>query len=146
MRAATWPWPAAHDAHLTNLERQSFFGPREGAGSDLLASEAHSGQRISINTGQTINPDLDVHPTGVFTISPRPTSIDVETRQSLVVYDPEGHALSTITKDRLSLLFACFNKHRDMHMRWRCQHSRALLKPLQSFCVGTRKDAPQRIT
>ena len=64
-----------------------------------------------INTGQTIIPDLDIHPTGVFTILPGPTFIDVEAGQSqlFVVPDPEGRArawraLSTITRDRLSPL------------------------------------------
>ena len=47
LRAAIRPWPAAHDAHLTNLERTSSCHPTEGVKADVLASEVHLGQHIS---------------------------------------------------------------------------------------------------
>ena len=68
-------------------------------------------KQISINTGQTINPDLDIHPTGRFTIAPAGSSIDTRTGLPMLsaVHDAEGQALSTITTERLSLLHA--SKH-----------------------------------
>ena len=54
------PWPASCDLDLSNLERQSFFDPEECWHTDLLATEPHLGKKVSINTEQTINPDLDI--------------------------------------------------------------------------------------
>ena len=48
---------------------------------NLLATNPHLGQVISINTGQTASPDLGICPTGMFTIAPVGRSIDPKTRQ-----------------------------------------------------------------
>ena len=109
-------WPASCDLVFSNLERQSFFDPEECQDTDLLATEPHLGKQISINTGQTINPDLDIHPTGRFTIAPAGSSIDIRTRLPMLsaVHDAEGQALSTITTERLGLLHASFKTQHQM--------------------------------
>ena len=82
----------------------------------MLATEPHLGKQISINTGQTINPDLDIHPTGRFTIAPASSSIDTRTGLPMLsaVHDAEGQALSTITTERLGLLRASFKTQQQM--------------------------------
>ena len=115
-QAARRPWPMSCDLTLSNIERQSFFYPKECQLDDLLATNPHLGQFISINTGQTVNPDLDVCPTGMFTIAPVRSSIDPETSQpsQFAVHDPEGQTLSTITQGRLALLHAQFYANHGM--------------------------------
>lgn len=118
-KAARRPWPRGSDPNFPNLERQSFFHPEECQTDDLLATEPHLGRYISINTGQTVNPDLDIYPTGLFTIAPVRVSSDAETGQptQFAIHDPEGQALSTITEGRLRLLFARFNAHQEAQGR-----------------------------
>ena len=108
--SARRPWLASCDLVFSNLERQSFFDPEECQDTDLLATEPHLGKQISIIIGQTINPDLDIQPTGRFTVAPAGSSIDTRTGLPMLsaVHDAEGQALSTITTGRLSLLHASF--------------------------------------
>ena len=115
-QAAPRPWPASKDLFLTNLDRQSFFEQDNGPQDDLLATEPHLRPHIRIETGQTINPDLDILPTGDFTIAPAHTpSTAMGTHPLFVIHDPDGHALSTISEDRLCLLHAEFCKHHGSH-------------------------------
>ena len=113
-QAARRPWPNSCDLTLSNIERQSFFDPEECRPDDLLATDPHLGQSISINTGQTVNPDLDICPTGTFTIAPVRSCIDPETRQPSQ-FAVQGQMLNTITQGRLTLLHAqlCANHGLD---------------------------------
>ncbi len=111
------PWPTSKDLCLTNLERQSFFDQDNGSQDDLLATEPHLRPHLQIETGQTVNPDLDILPTGDFTIAPAHTASATMTGQSLfVVHDPDGHALSTISEERVNLLHTEFCKHQNSHI------------------------------
>ena len=53
-QAARRSWLNSCDLTLSNIERQSYLNPEECRLDDLLATDPHVGQLISINTGQTV--------------------------------------------------------------------------------------------
>ena len=105
------PWPMSHDQDLTNLERQSFLIHRSARKKMSLATEPELGSQIQINTGCTINPDLDILPTGTFTIAPVRSVSNAEQPTLFGVHDPDGQVMGTITQDRLSALYQRFCSH-----------------------------------
>ena len=108
------PWPQGHDTALNNLQRQSFFDPALSVGPDPLAKESALQALISIETGQTVNPDFDIVGTGAFTIAKVRADDDSPVVNLCAVHDPDGSTLSTITVARLTALYSAFCRSRAM--------------------------------
>ena len=90
-------WAPANDVRLPNIDRQSFKGTDPCISSNPFTREPHLNRLVTISTGQTINPGLDIAPTGRYQIyqDPRATSEDW-TLNLLGVYKPDGKAVRTI--------------------------------------------------
>ena len=73
-QAAKIPWAKAKDMHLHNLDRQTFQGSAACNINNPFNLEPFLHNFVRIKTGETINPDLDVAPTGMYGIlaDPRP--------------------------------------------------------------------------
>ena len=101
----TWSSAIWSDSHSLTQKFQN---------TDLLATEPQLGPMISINTGETVNSDLDIIPTGSFTIARvRPgyaDSVDGDQPPPCLYadHDPDGHTLGTTMEDRLAILHTAF--------------------------------------
>ena len=104
-QAAKIPWAKAKDMHLHNLDRQTFQGSAACNINNPFNLEPFLHNFVRIKTGETINSDLDVVPTGMYGIlaDPRPLT---EGQEALsIVFRPDGKAVGSITDTRLAHLF-----------------------------------------
>ena len=108
-------WAELKDLHLHNLDRQSFKGMRDCTAANPFNQEPFLHNFVTIRTGDTLNPDLDIAPQGAYVIradprpSPQPESQadhpgPSPSTQLLVAYGPDGKAVGTTTRDRLLML------------------------------------------
>ena len=124
-------WAESKDLHLHNLDRQSFKGMQDCSAANPFNKEPFLRNFVTIKTGDTLNPDLDIAPQGAYVIraDPRPPPQSEPQAdnvgpprpiQLLVVYGPDGKAIGTITMDRLLTLYKSYeqtsaNRHDTSH-------------------------------
>ena len=102
------------DLHLHNLDRQSFKGTSKSNVSNPFVLDASLQKHVTIRTGESINPDLDIATPGFYTIRADPRPLPVHDSQPIcplhIVYGPDGKAIGSITADRLIILYRCFQQ------------------------------------
>ena len=112
-------WAKPKDLTLCNLDRQSYKGTHNCSTANPFNLEPCLHNNVKIRTGDTLNPDLDIAAPGehVIRADPRPpplhesgTNEDDQRAPLLVVYEPDGKAAGTITKDRLLILYKSFQQ------------------------------------
>ncbi len=114
-------WSTPKDLQLPNLDRQSFQGTQCCSAANPFNLEPFLHNYVTIKTGNTLNPDLDIAPPGAYVIKadPRPSSSSesqehqntADIRPSLLaVYGPDGKAAGTITKERLLILYRSYEQ------------------------------------
>ena len=114
-------WAEPKDLHLHNLDRQSFKGTRDCMAADPFNEEPFLHNFVTIRTGDTLNPDLDIAPQGAYVIKtdPRPSPLPgsqadhpglPQPTQLLVAYGPDGKAVGPITRDRLLVLYRSYEQ------------------------------------
>ena len=94
---------------------------RETARQQTPSIKSHSYRIVTIKTGDTLNPDLDIAPQGGYVIrahprpSPLPESqadhpVSPQSTQLLVAYGSDGKAVGLITSDRLLVLYRSYEQ------------------------------------
>ena len=92
------------DTQLVNIDRQSFRGSDACNTENPFNLDPTLQTFVSIRTGDTINPDLDIASSGAYKIRVYPRSEDASPELAMV-YMPDGKAVGTITFSRLAVLY-----------------------------------------
>ena len=114
-------WAESKDLHLHNLDRQSFKGTQDCTAANPFNQEPFLHNFVTIKTGDTLNPDLDITSQSAYVIRADPRSSPLpeplaehaeppQPSQLLVAYGPDGKAIGTITRDRLLMLYRSYEQ------------------------------------
>ena len=114
-------WAESKDLHLHNLDRQSFKGTQDCTAANPFNQEPFLHNFVTIKTGDTLNPDLDITSQSAYVIRADPRSSPLpeplaehaeppQPSQLLVAYGPDGKAVGTITRDRLLILYRSYEQ------------------------------------
>ena len=102
---------ARPDQDMSNMDKQGFQMPIHDKETSAFLHEPSLARLITIDPNDTVNPDQDINPKYIISMSWKDQCIQ-ETMAN--VYNPSGKLCGSITMHRLRILFSAF-RHSQLH-------------------------------